>query len=624
MKISQKTIDEIFNTVVIEDVISEFVALKKTGANYKGLSPFNDEKTPSFVVSPSKEIWKDFSSGKGGNVISFLMEHEQHTYPEALLFLAKKYNINVEYLETDSKQQEAENERQSTLIALNFAKDFFVKTLFEKGEEALSYLNSRDLSISTIKIFEIGYSEKSNNELSLKSQKAGYNIQYLHKTRVLNQEGKSRFGGRIIFPIHSINGDVLGFGARIISDKLKEAKYLNSDSSDLYQKSKILYGMHLAKKEIKKTNFCYVVEGYTDVMALFQFGIKNVVSSCGTALTKDQIRLIHRFTNNVGILFDSDKAGENATLKAIDEILKEGMSPKILQLPKGEDPCSFLQNNKKEIAIKYIKEKTLNFIDFKYQLIDKEDTSSLIITTKSIMASIALINDPISQSFHIKEAAKKLGLNELDLLKELDVQNNKYPKKSLRKDIKENIDNSLNFQLISKKFLEELQLIKLLINYGSIQNVIINGIEISVAEFIITELEKDSQQINTEFSVPIFNDILREIKLKINLKEPIGRDHFLNHIKSEFRSVSSYIVGEKHLLSNWEDKDIIVVKEEDILSKVTKESILRFKLKRVQHILANFLLELKKEDTDHHKIIQSFSKLSKVEKKIQQQLGRIF
>jgi len=626
MKISQKTIDEIFNTVVIEDVISEFVNLKKTGANYKGLSPFNEEKTPSFVVSPSKEIWKDFSSGKGGNVISFLMEHEQHTYPEALLFLAKKYNINVEYIETDSKQQDQENERQATLIALKFAKDFFVKTLFEKGDSVLNYLHSREFSTSTIKTFEIGYSQKSNNALALQCQKSGYNIKYLHKTRVLNKEDQSRFGGRVIFPIHGLNGDVVGFGARILNDKSKSAKYLNSDSSDLYQKSKILYGMHLAKKEIKKSDFCYVVEGYTDVMALFQFGIKNVVSSCGTALTKEQIRLIHRFTNNIGILFDADKAGVNATLKAIDEILKEGMNPKILQLPKGEDPSSFIAKNKNNNFTSYINEKTLNFIDFKYQLINKEDTDSLITATKSIMASISLINDPISQSFHIKETAKKLDLNELDLIKELDIQNQKYVKESLRKekkaDVQETQESNLNFQLISKKFAEELQLIKLLINYGSIQKIIINDVEITVAEFVISELEKDSQQINTQFSVPVFNDILHEIKDHLN--EKVGKDHFLNHTKSEFRSVSSYIVGEKHLLSNWEDKDIIVVKEEDILSKVTKESILRFKLKRVQQVLSDFLLKLKQDDTNHHSLIQSFSKFSKVEKKIQQQLGRIF
>ena len=628
MKISQKTIDEIFNTAVIEDVISEFVALKKTGANYKGLSPFNDEKTPSFVVSPAKEIWKDFSSGKGGNVISFLIEHEQYTYPEALLFLAKKYNIHVEYLETDFKNQEQENEKQATLLVLNFVKDFFVKTMLNKGSEVLEYLNARGFSKSTIELFEIGYCDKLNNDLVLETKKAGYNIEYLHKTRIINKEERSRFSGRIIFPIHSMSGDVLGFGARVFSQSTKSAKYLNSDSSDFYQKSKILYGMHLAKKEIKKLDFCYVVEGYTDVIALFQFGIKNVVSSCGTALTQDQIRLMHRFTKNIGILFDSDNAGVNATLKAIDEVLKAGMNPKILQLPQGEDPSSFLQKENKETVHDYIQKNTINFIDFKYQLIDTEDTAALINTTKSIIHSISLITDSISQSFHIKETAKKLSLNELDLLKELQNQNKAHLQANIKKQktvlSKDDSVNKLNFELISRKYLEELQLIRLLINYGSTKQIIINDSKITVAEFIVLELEKDSKDINSTFSVPLFNKILNEIKNKINLKESVSQDYFINHANLEFRAVSSYVIGEKHLLGNWEDKDIIVIQEEDILAKVTTESILRFKLKRVQEILKELLIKLKNESLDHQSIIKQFSKLSKVEKKIQQKLGRIF
>ena len=348
MKISKDTIEEIFNTAIIEEVISEFVKLKKTGANYKGLSPFNDEKTPSFVVSPSKEIWKDFSSGKGGNVISFLMEHEQYTYPEALLFLAKKYNIEVKYIEQDSKLQEKENERQAAILVLNFVKNIFAKNLFNQDSTALQYLNSRGFSNSIIQEFEVGYCSKRDSSLMDQTRKSQYNTKYLLKMRIINEKGYNRFSGRIMFPIHSMTGEVLGFGGRVLEDKKNTVKYLNSDSSDLYQKSKILYGMHLAKNHIKKLDFCYVVEGYTDVMALFQIGIKNVVSSCGTALTRDQIRLIHRFTDTIVILFDSDQAGINATIKAIDLILKEGMKPKILQLPRKEDPASFMTNHSTE------------------------------------------------------------------------------------------------------------------------------------------------------------------------------------------------------------------------------------------------------------------------------------
>jgi len=361
MKIAKKTIEEIFEQAIIEDVIGDFVNLKKTGANYKGLSPFNDEKTPSFVVSPSKEIWKDFSSGKGGNVISFLMEHEQFSYPEALLFLAKKYNINVEYIEQDSKELAKDNARRAMEIVLNFVQETFSQNLFNSTtKEALDYLFSRGFTKEVIKEFQIGFCSNLDNSLVLDAKQKKYNVTYLHKARIIDQHNKNRFRGRIIFPIYGISGNLVGFGGRILDNNKKAVKYLNSDSSEWYQKSKILYGMHLAKKYIKKLDSCYVVEGYTDVMALSQVGIKNVVSSCGTALTSDQIRLIHRFTKNIIILFDSDRAGGEATIKAIDNTLKEGMIPKILQFPKEEDPASFVLQQDKVFVEKYMKEKTLD------------------------------------------------------------------------------------------------------------------------------------------------------------------------------------------------------------------------------------------------------------------------
>ncbi len=624
MKISQKTIDEIFNTVVIEDVISEFVALKKTGANYKALSPFSDEKTPSFVVSPAKEIWKDFSSGKGGNVISFLIEHEQYTYPEALLFLARKYNINVEYIEFDSQQQEKENERQATILVLNFTKNIFLKNLFSQQTSALDYLVKRGFKDETLKLFEIGYCNKSDKQVAIELNKAGYNINYLQQTQVLNKNGQVRFGGRIIFPIHSLNGDVLGFGARILDDKLKVAKYLNSDTSDLYQKSKILYGMHLAKKEIKKLDFCYIVEGYTDVMALFQFGIKNVVSSCGTALTKEQIRLIHRFTNSITILFDSDNAGINATLKAIDSIVSEGMKPKVLQLPSGEDPASFLNQGSKDEIDQYIQKNTMNFIDFKYKLIDEKDTDSLITTTKGIITTIALMENSISRSFYIKEASKKLDIPETNLLTELDIQIDKNSNTVKYKKNKNVINTTNDFETLSTNYIEELQLIRLLITYGSKHKVTVNNCNISIAEFILSELEKDSKDINSTFSVPVFNKILNIIKDKINSKESFSKNYFLNNNNNELQALCSHIITDKYLLGSWENKDIIVVQEEDILFKVTKESILRFKLKRVQQILQKIILEMKKSKSTNKELIKKFTQLNKVEKKIQQNLGRIF
>lgn len=621
MKISKNTIDKIFEAVIIEDVISDFVNLKKTGANYKGLSPFNDEKTPSFVVSPSKEIWKDFSSGKGGNVISFLMEHEQYTYPEALLFLAEKYNIHVEYIEISSKDQEQESERQATILVLNFVKNLFVKNLFKK-EKGLHYLQSRGFNKSTLEQFEIGYCDKSDNTISEETKKSGYNIKYLFKTRIINEKGDNRFRGRIMFPIHGLTGDVLGFGGRILNTQLKAVKYLNSDSSDLYQKSKILYGMHLAKKYIKKLDFCYIVEGYTDVIALFQFGIKNVVSSCGTALTKDQIRLMHRFTKNIVILFDSDHAGIHATLKAIDQILIQGMTPKILQLPNGEDPASFIYNNEEKKIHAYFQKHTIGFIAFKLGLRKNDTPGELINITKSIMSSIALIEDPISKTFYTKEISKKIGVKEDHLLQ--DLENQPIRKKFEKNSDNSNQDNELDVKYIEKFHLEELQLIRLFINYGTVNSVLVNNSKISVSEFILLELQKDNKDINIKFSIPLFNEIIDDIKEKINSNEEVSKDYFLNHLNSNFRFLSSCLIGEKHLLSNWHDKDIIVTQEKDILYKVTTESILRFKLKRIQEMIKTVLVTLKDSEDNNNLTVKKFTKLSKIEKKIQQKLGRIF
>ncbi|MAQ31808.1 MAG: DNA primase [Flavobacteriales bacterium] len=621
MKISKDTIEEIFNTAIIEEVISEFVKLKKTGANYKGLSPFNDEKTPSFVVSPSKEIWKDFSSGKGGNVISFLMEHEQYTYPESLLFLAKKYNIEVKYIEQDTKLQEKENERQAAILVLNFVKNIFAKNLFNKDTLALQYLNSRGFSNSIIQEFEVGYCSKRDSSLMDQTRKSQYNTKYLLKMRLINEKGHNRFAGRIMFPIHGMTGEVLGFGGRVLEDKKKSVKYLNSDSSDLYQKSKILYGMHLAKNHIKKLDFCYVVEGYTDVMALFQIGIKNVVSSCGTALTRDQIRLIHRFTDTIIILFDSDQAGINATMKAIDLILKEGMKPKILQLPSNEDPASFMTSHNTEKINVYFQENTLDFIDFKKKLTKSNEAEDLIDTTNSIIKSISLIQDAIAQTFYLRQASKKLELKEVDLQNSLQTYLAESNFKNKKKPIVSESDIEFNILSVQKKHAEEIQLIRLLINYGSFTNILVNNTSISIAEFIIRELQKDSKYLHLDFSFALFNQIFQDIIDRINNNQTFSADDFINHDNEQFRLVSAALIGETHLLGSWSEKDIIVVQEQDILYKVTKESILRFKLKRIQSRIQYLLIKLKQDESDD--VVREFSQLSKVEKKIQQNLGRI-
>ena len=390
--ISTDTIDKVFEFSRVEEVISDFIALKKSGANYKGLSPFTKEKTPSFVVSPSKQIWKDFSSGKGGNVIAFLMEHEQFNYPESIRYLANKYNIEIiETVETSDNIEER-NERESLFIINNFASSYFQDKLSEK-EEINKYLLNRGLSLTTIKNFNLGYSTDSQNNFYKKANDNGYSDKYLEETGlVIASDNKKidRFRERIIFPIKSIAGRVLGFGGRIIDSNKKIAKYINSPESKIYNKSKILYGIYESKQFIVKDDTCLLVEGYMDVIQLHEHGIKNVLASSGTSLTKNQIILVKRLTSNIVLLFDGDQAGVSASLRSIDLILEEGLNVKICSFPEGDDPDSFVRKNKKEKMLEFINNESKDFVDFKLSINKdlKDDEDKKVSLIKNILKSI--------------------------------------------------------------------------------------------------------------------------------------------------------------------------------------------------------------------------------------------
>ena len=345
--ITKNTIDKVFETARVEEVIGDFVQLKKAGSNFKGLSPFADEKTPSFMVSPVKQIWKDFSSGKGGNAISFLMEHEHYSYPEAIRYLAKKYNIEIEETEQSDEQKEQTGMRESMYLVSEFARNYFHDILLNsnKGKAiGLSYFKERGYLDETIKKFELGYGLDEWNSFTEEALAKGYQLEFLEKTGLtIVKENKQfdRFKGRVIFPIHSMSGRVLGFGGRILTSEKKAAKYVNSPESEIYHKSKVLYGIYHSKQSIAKEDNCFLVEGYTDVISLYQSGIHNVVASSGTALTSDQIRLINRLTPNITVLFDGDTAGIRASLRGIDLILEQGMNVRVVTFPEGEDPDSF-------------------------------------------------------------------------------------------------------------------------------------------------------------------------------------------------------------------------------------------------------------------------------------------
>ena len=357
--ISRSTIDQVYEAARLEEVIEEYVTLKKSGANYKGLSPFTQEKTPSFMVSPAKQIWKDFSSGKGGNVIAFLMEHEHFTYPEAIRYLAKKYNIEIEETEVSPEEKQIKDDRESMFLVAQYALDFFEKSLWETEEGksiGLTYFKERGFRDETVKKFALGYSPKSSNELAKKSQKEGYKLDFLEKTGLVivsNDRQVDRFRGRVVFPIRSMSGRVQGFGGRILSENAKTAKYLNSPESEIYSKSKVLYGIFESKQTIAKNDVCYLVEGYTDVIQMHQSGITNVVSSSGTALTVDQIRMINRLTSNIVVLFDGDAPGLRASLRGIDLILEQGMNVRVCSFPEGDDPDSFARSHSADHIINF-------------------------------------------------------------------------------------------------------------------------------------------------------------------------------------------------------------------------------------------------------------------------------
>ena len=373
--ISKSTIDQVFETARVEEVIGDFVQLKKAGSNFKGLSPFSDERSPSFMVSPVKQIWKDFSSGKGGTVVSFLMEHEHFTYPEAIKYLAKKYNIEIEETEQTNEQKEAADARESLYLVSEYASQYFQNVLHKTDQGkaiGLSYFKERGFTDDTIKKFGLGYGLDEWQAFTDEALKQGYNIEFLEKTGltiVKDDKRFDRFKGRVLFPIHSMSGRVLGFGGRILDTTKKAAKYLNSPESDLYHKSKILYGIYHAKQSIAKEDNCYLVEGYTDVIQFHQTGIKNVVASSGTALTADQIRLVNRLTKNIAVLFDGDAAGIRASLRGIDLILEQGMNVKVCTFPNGEDPDSFAKKNTLEELSLYLEENAKDFIQFKASLL---------------------------------------------------------------------------------------------------------------------------------------------------------------------------------------------------------------------------------------------------------------
>ena len=623
--IPKETIDKIFEAARIEEVVSGFVQLKKRGANFIGHCPFHDEKTPSFTVSASKGIYKCFGCGKGGNSVSFVMEHEHYSYPEALKYLAEKYSIEVVEKELTPEQNIRANDRDSLYVISSFANKFFQQQLWEREEGkivGLSYYKERGFTEETIKKFQLGYSPKQKDALSKEAIKSSFQQKYLEDSGlsiIKNKSALDRFRERMMFPIHSFSGRVLGFGGRTLQ-KDNKAKYVNSPESLIYLKSKILYGIYFAKQHISKQNNCFIVEGYTDVISLHQAGVENVVSSSGTSLTSEQIKLINRFTKNITILFDGDAAGLKASFRSIDMILAEGMNVKVVLFPDGEDPDSFAQKCSQEELINYLEENQKDFITFKTNILSKdtnEDPAKRVEMIKDIASSIAQIPDDIGRSEYIKECSRMLRVKELDLAKEVSAQKNKrispFPAKS---------ENASNFEEkeipTSKMNKEEKEIIRLLLNYGN-KNMKEEDQKISIASFIIQELEVD----NISFENEQYQSILGEISAHVKEDGEINLNYFTLHQNPSISKLAIDLISKKHSLSeNWKSRhQILTGSEEDKFRKAVESSIYALKLKHLDTKLGDIQLQLK-ENPDDERFTKAYAKYLQTRRQIAEKLGR--
>ncbi|MEZ4800598.1 MAG: DNA primase [Flavobacteriales bacterium] len=619
--ISRATIDRIYQTAIIEEVIGDFVNLKKSGSSWKGLSPFANEKTPSFFVVPAKGIYKDFSSGKGGNVVDFLMEHEKLSYPEALRWLGAKYNIEIEEDKPSEEQLQERSERENLSVATEFAGKWFQEQLHETEEGqaiGLSYFQERGFRPDIIRKFNLGYSPDKWDALVKAATEAGHNLEYFVKTGLLRErEGGGMFDffkGRVMFPIHNISGKMIAFGGRTLKSDKSVAKYFNSPESELYLKSNVLFGLHLAKNQIVKDDVCYLVEGYTDVISMHQAGIENVVASSGTSLTEGQIRLIKRYTPNITILYDGDSAGIKASFRGIDMILKEGMNVKVVLFPDGDDPDSYAKKNSSDEIKNFIAENAKDFIKFKTTLLledvgsDPVKRAGLI---RSIVESIALIPDAITRTVYVQECSHLLKIQEPVLLSELNKTLVKTSKKddSLPPPILDDVEHSgvPNEEETADTYSlehQEKDFVRILLSYGErpIEVTIMNEINepetvpISVAEYLIGNLQQDGMTLETE----VYRKILVEyIEFIVQDSFPDIKNFALHQDKDVSGTTSQLLTSPHALSDNWKLRhNIDPETEEHKLHKMAKDCIYSLKLRKVMTMIKEVDEALDKAQTE--------------------------
>ncbi|PIA81129.1 DNA primase [Gaetbulibacter sp. 4G1] len=650
--ISQSTIDQVFDTSRVEEVIGDFVQLKKAGSNFKGLSPFSDERSPSFMVSPVKQIWKDFSTGKGGTAVSFLMEHEHFTYPEAIKYLAKKYNIEIEETVQSDEQKEAANERESLYLVSEFASTYFQKILHktDQGKSiGLSYFKERGFTEDTIKKFDLGYSLDEWQAFTDEALKQGYNIDYLEKTGLtIVKESKrfDRFKGRVMFPIKSMSGRVLGFGGRILITDKKAAKYVNSPESDIYHKSKVLYGIYHAKQSIAKEDNCYLVEGYTDVIQFHQTGIKNVVSSSGTALTSEQIRLINRLTKNITVLFDGDAAGMRASLRGIDLILEQGMNVKVCTFPEGEDPDSFSKKHTLDKLALYLNENAKDFIQFKASVLfedSKNDPIKKAETVRDIVNSISKIPDRIKKEIYIQECARIMDISEEVLFstlaqinkKEFQEENKKYKNEQKAFDV---IKHQQPVKKVDVQYVLERKIIEVLLLYGNKTedfedlvlkendkgDLILEPVihQAKVFEKVFLDLQDDEM----EFSNEQFKTLYYTIIDTLNQSTEFNLKSFINSVDSETSSQITTILmeDERYMLDDWNRMNIFPKEKNQNVAQLVSETILSLRCFLIDQKVKEFQQETLQNKIDTNRnILEEVKDYSSLKMLLSRKLNRV-
>lgn len=660
-RIPPHIIEDIMNTARIEEVIGDFVALKRSGSNLKGLSPFTDEKSPSFMVSPAKQIFKCFSSGKGGTVVSFIMEHEHFSYPEALKWLANRYNIEIpEERPLTPEEQEQITERESLQIINEYARDFFVDRM-HKGEEGkaigLSYFIERGFRPEIIERFQLGYCPQNEGSLTDAALKKGYKLKYLEAlglSRTKDDRHFDFFSGRVMFPIHSISGKVLGFGGRTLQSGKKVAKYFNSPESIIYNKSKILYGLYFAKSSIIKYDNSYLVEGYTDVISMHQAGVENVVASSGTALTKDQIKLMKRYSNNITILYDGDAAGIRASFRGIDLILEEGMNVKVVLFPEGEDPDSFSKSHGSDEVKRYIEENQRDFVGFKTDILLKDSDNDPIKRAgliKDIVESIALIPDDITRSVYLKETSEQFELDEQTLLNEMNkIRRNKRSTRvsqNLNVSPEQQQEDLSSFQMPQQPAKQsvtndpnegdkakELDLIRILVLYGS-RAIELNQapigeppmiVDVSLAELVVHEIDRD----DLVFSNPVFQEIYEICKK--GLKEDIlySPTYFIRNENQEIvQLVSDFLTNKYELSASWlKDFKIYTNDELQRLPQALHESLYTFKNSKIKQRIEYIRERLKPdhaefEESKMESLLREHMQLQKIQSVFAKELNRI-